>query len=58
MLDAMREEFARHLATDPAGRWRMDAALAHVVALAYQQGLADGATAPPQASQAVEKVAA
>lgn len=58
MLDAMREEFARHLATDPAGRWRMDAALAHVVALAYQQGLADGATAPPQPPAVAEKATA
>ena len=42
MLDDMRREFADFLANDPAGRWRMDAALAHVVALAYRAGLADG----------------
>jgi hypothetical protein len=34
MLDDMRAEFARFLASDPAARFRMDAALAHVVELA------------------------
>ena len=42
MLDDIRAEFARFLAEDPATRSRMDAALAHVVTLAYQQGLNDG----------------
>lgn len=42
MLDDMRREFARVLAEDPAARWRMDTALAHVVALAYAQGITDG----------------
>lgn len=46
MLDDMRREFADFLANDPAGRWRMDAALAHVVALAYRAGLVDGAAGP------------
>ena len=45
MLDDMRAEFARFLAEDPAARFRMDAALAHVVTLAYQAGMADGAEA-------------
>lgn len=42
MLDAMRAEFARFLAEDPAGKFRMDAALAHIVTLAYRHGLEDG----------------
>lgn len=52
-LNAIRTEFAAFLARDPT-RWRMDAALAHVVTVAYQQGLADerlahaaGKTPPP-----------
>lgn len=39
MLDEIRAEFARHLSEDPTGRWRMDAALAHVATMAYEQGL-------------------
>lgn len=42
LLDTMREEFARFLAEDPAGRFRMDAALVHVVTLAYRAGIEDG----------------
>ena len=41
-LDEMREEFAKFLASDPHARWRLDAALAHVVQIAYQRGLEDG----------------
>lgn len=44
LLDDMREEFARFLTADPAARFRMDAALAHVVTIAYQRGLEDGKT--------------
>lgn len=40
-LNYIRQEFAEFLAKDPT-RWRMDAALAHVVQLAYQRGLEDG----------------
>ena len=43
LLDDMRKEFAAFLAADPAARFRMDAALAHVVTIAYQRGLEDGA---------------
>lgn len=46
-LDDIRAEFARFLHNDPGGRWRMDAALARVVTLAYHQGLTDGAATPP-----------
>ena len=42
-LDEMREEFAKFLSSDPKARWRLDAALAHVVQIAYQRGLDDGA---------------
>ena len=42
MLDDMRAEFARFIADDPQARFRIDAALAHVVTRAYQQGFADG----------------
>ena len=42
MLDEIRAEFARHLSEDQTGRWRMEAALAHVATMAYQKGLADG----------------
>jgi hypothetical protein len=42
LLDEMRAEFARFLAEDPQGRWRMDKALAHVVSLAYTKGVNDG----------------
>ena len=45
LLDEIRAEFARFLAEDPAARFRMDAALAHVVTLAYQAGLDDGMAA-------------
>ena len=45
LLDDMRKEFATFLAADPAGRFRMDAALAHVVTIAYRRGLEDGALA-------------
>ncbi len=45
LLDDMRAEFARFLAESPAARFRMDAALAHVVTLAYQRGLDDGMAA-------------
>lgn len=44
MLDDIRREFADFLSADPSGRFRMDAALAHVVTKAYQQGLADAST--------------
>ena len=49
LLDDMREEFARFLAADPAARYRMDAALAHIVTIAYQRGMEDGASAVPSA---------
>ena len=42
LLDDMREEFARFLGADPAARYRMDAALAHVVTIAYRRGMLDG----------------
>ena len=42
LLDDMREAFATFLTTNSRARWRMDAALAHVVTLAYQQGIKDG----------------
>ena len=55
LLDDIRAEFARFLAEDPAARFRMDAALAHVVTLAYQRGLDDGlaAVAAPNPLDAV-----
>lgn len=40
-LNHIRREFADHLAADPT-RFRMDSALAHVVTLAYRQGIKDG----------------
>ena len=42
MLDDMRAAFARFLGEDPAARFRMDAALVHVIEKAYAAGLADG----------------
>jgi hypothetical protein len=45
MLDDMRAEFARFLTEDPAARFRMDAALAHVITTAYEHGLDDGKAA-------------
>lgn len=44
-LNTIRQEFAGHLAKDPAARWRMDAALAHVAQVAYTKGAADAAVA-------------
>lgn len=44
----IREEFAAHLAADPT-RFRMDSALAHVVTMAYQQGISDAAAPLPLA---------
>ena len=52
MLDDMRAEFARFLAEDPKGRFRMDAALAHVVALAYRAGMDAGLRAREEAQAA------
>lgn len=43
-LDDMRREFASFLAESPESRWRMDAALAHVLTLAYNAGVEDGRT--------------
>lgn len=40
-LNVIRKEFAEFLAKDPDARFRMDAALAHVVELAYRQGIQD-----------------
>lgn len=40
-LNRIRKEFADFLSADPT-RFRMDAALAHVVTIAYQQGINDG----------------
>lgn len=48
MLDQIREEFAKHLSEDPTGRWRMDAALAHVATMAYEQGLKDAKNEPQE----------
>lgn len=53
-LNEIRAEFATFLAEDPT-RFRMDAALAHVVTMAYQRGVADGviqaqAVSPPLVS--------
>ena len=39
-LNQIRREFAEFLAQDPT-RFRIDAALAHVVTRAYQQGIQD-----------------
>ena len=47
-LTFAREEFAAHLAADPT-RFRMDSALAHVVTMAYQQGISDAAAPLPLA---------
>ena len=47
-LNQAREEFSNFLAEDPSGRWRLDAALAHVVFWAYRRGLEDGAAGTPQ----------
>jgi len=41
-LDTIRSEFAKYLVANPDARWRMDAALAHVVKIAYEKGIADG----------------
>jgi hypothetical protein len=45
LLDDIRAEFARFLAEDPAARFCMDAARAHVITLAYRAGMKDGAAA-------------
>lgn len=50
-LNQIRREFADHLAADPT-RFRMDSALAHVVTLAYQQGIKD-ASAPLGSTPAI-----
>ena len=41
-LNEARTVFAEHLTVEPSARWRMDAALAHVVEWAYRRGLDDG----------------
>ncbi len=40
-LNTIRAEFARRLSADST-RFSMDAALAHVVEMAYRQGIQDG----------------
>lgn len=55
MLDTMREEFARFLAEDPAGRFRMDAALVHVVEIAYRAGIEDGKAIGAEAPHAPQE---
>ena len=50
-LDEVRKDFAHFLASDPAGRWRMDAAMAYVVEKAYNQGLLDAAAASEEKEQ-------
>ncbi len=45
LLDTMREEFARFLSEDPAGRFRLDAALVRVVEIAYRAGVEEGKAA-------------
>ena len=47
-LNNVRKEFAAFLSADP-GRFRMDAALAHVVTMAYQQGIKDAREVRPPA---------
>lgn len=47
-LNNVRKEFAAFLSADP-GRFRRDAALAHVVTMAYQQGIKDAQAVPPPA---------
>ena len=51
VLDNIRQEFAKFLSEDPSGRWRMDAALSHVVQLAYQQGIEDGKSTSPSPAE-------
>lgn len=41
--DTIRTEFARYLTTKADERQSLDAALMHVVEMAYQQGIEDGA---------------
>ena len=43
-LDAIRAEFAAHLAANSGQRWRLDASVAHVVEIAYRKGLEDART--------------
>ena len=43
LLDDIREQFATFLLANAKAKFRMDAALVHVVTLAYEQGLKDGA---------------
>lgn len=54
ILDDMRREFAQFLADDPATRWRMDAALAHVITLAHQAGLGDAQAMEAKIAAALE----
>lgn len=42
VLDDARKEFSEFLAENPEARWRLDAALAHVVAWAYSKGYNEG----------------
>ena len=51
----MREEFARFLSEDPAGRFRMDAALAHVVEIAYRAGIEEGKAVQPTQTEPILK---
>jgi len=52
-LNQIRREFAEFLAQDPT-RFRMDAALAHVVTRAYQQGIQDAQPVGQPPASAIE----
>ena len=52
-LNQIRREFAEFLAQDPT-RFRIDAALAHVVTRAYQQGIQDAQPAGQPPSPVIE----
>lgn len=42
VLDDARKEFSKFLAENPEAKWRLDAALAHVITWAYSKGYSDG----------------
>ena len=50
-IDAIRAEFASHLAANSGQRWRLDASVAHVCEIAYRKGLADAASAADDAAE-------
>ena len=53
-INEIRRQMAEYLAANAAHRHSIDAAVMHVVQIAYQQGMADGSTRAPEIVIAID----